>query len=280
MNNAYYTLEDYRKLVEAEQTDKDNTVIYLYATDKTEQFTYVKAAEDKGYNVLLMDGQLDPHIIGLLEQKNEKTRFVRVDSDVVTNLIPKADKAAVDLSDTRRNILTTMFDSQLPEVDNARFLVTFEAMGATAAPVVITQNEYMRRMKEMAAIQPGMNFYGQMPDSYSLAVNTDHPLIRKISEEAGASLDARIEPLEKQINDDNARITALRGDNATDKEKAEADELVKAVDNTRSEQTTIIAGYASECPVVRQLIDLALLGNGLLRGAELSRFISRSVELL
>ena len=276
----YFTLEEYRQLVEASQTDKDGDVVYIYATDPTAQYSYIEAATEKGYNVLVMDGQLDPHFVGLLEQKIEKSRFVRVDSDVVTNLIPKADKAAVDLSDTRRNILTTMFDSQLPEVDNARFLVTFEAMGATAAPVVITQNEYMRRMKEMAAIQPGMNFYGQMPDSYSLAVNTDHPLIRKISEEAGASLDARIEPLEKQINDDNARITALRGDNATDKEKAEADELVKAVDNTRSEQTTIIAGYASECPVVRQLIDLALLGNGLLRGAELSRFISRSVELL
>jgi len=279
-DGKYFTLEEYSTLIEPSQTDRDGNVVYLYATDPTAQYNYIRSANDAGYSVIVMDGQLDPHFVGLLEQKIEKSRFVRVDSDVVTNLIPKADKAAVDLSDTRRNILTTMFDSQLPEVDNARFLVTFEAMGATAAPVVITQNEYMRRMKEMAAIQPGMNFYGQMPDSYSLAVNTDHPLIRKISEEAGASLDARIEPLEKQINDDNARITALRGDNATDKEKAEADELVKAVDNTRSEQTTIIAGYASECPVVRQLIDLALLGNGLLRGAELSRFISRSVELL
>lgn len=279
-DGKYFTLEEYRTLIEPSQTDREGNVVYLYATDPTAQYNYIRSANDAGYSVIVMDGQLDPHFVGLLEQKIEKSRFVRVDSDVVTNLIPKADKAAVDLSDTRRNILTTMFDSQLPEVDNARFLVTFEAMGATAAPVVITQNEYMRRMKEMAAIQPGMNFYGQMPDSYSLAVNTDHPLIRKISEEAGASLDARIEPLEKQINDDNARITALRGDNATDKEKAEADELVKAVDNTRSEQTTIIAGYASECPVVRQLIDLTLLGNGLLRGAELSRFISRSVELL
>ena len=279
-DGKYFTLEEYRTLIEPSQTDREGNVVYLYATDPTAQYNYIRSANDAGYSVIVMDGQLDPHFVGLLEQKIEKSRFVRVDSDVVTNLIPKADKAAVDLSDTRRNILTTMFDSQLPEVDNARFLVTFEAMGATAAPVVITQNEYMRRMKEMAAIQPGMNFYGQMPDSYSLAVNTDHPLIRKISEEAGASLDARIEPLEKQINNDNARITALRGDNATDKEKAEADELVKAVDNTRSEQTTIIAGYASECPVVRQLIDLALLGNGLLRGAELSRFISRSVELL
>lgn len=279
-DGKYFTLEEYRTLIEPSQTDREGNVVYLYATDPTAQYNYIRSANDAGYSVIVMDGQLDPHFVGLLEQKIEKSRFVRVDSDVVTNLIPKADKAAVDLSDTRRNILTTMFDSQLPEVDNARFLVIFEAMGATAAPVVITQNEYMRRMKEMAAIQPGMNFYGQMPDSYSLAVNTDHPLIRKISEEAGASLDARIEPLEKQINDDNARITALRGDNATDKEKAEADELVKAVDKTRSEQTTIIAGYASECPVVRQLIDLALLGNGLLRGAELSRFISRSVELL
>ena len=279
-DGKYFTLDEYRTLIEPSQTDKEGNVVYLYATDPTAQYNYIRSANDAGYSVLVMDGQLDSHFVGLLEQKLEKSRFVRVDSDVITNLIPKADKAQVDLTATRRNILTTLFKSQIPEVENSQFIVSFEALGANGSPVVITQNEYMRRMKEMAALQPGMNFYGQMPDSYSLVVNTDHPLVKKISEEAGSALDAKVEPLEKQIDEDNSRITALRGDKASDADKAEADELVKKVDSIRADQTETITAYAATQPVVRQLIDLALLGNGLLRGAELSRFISRSVELL
>ena len=279
-DGKYFTLDEYRTLIEPSQTDKEGNVVYLYATDPTAQYNYIRSANDAGYSVLVMDGQLDSHFVGLLEHKLEKSRFVRVDSDVITNLIPKADKAQVDLTATRRNILTTLFKSQIPEVENSQFIVSFEALGANGSPVVITQNEYMRRMKEMAALQPGMNFYGQMPDSYSLVVNTDHPLVKKISEEAGTALDAKVEPLEKQIDEDNSRITALRGDKASDADKAEADELVKKVDSIRADQTETITTYAATQPVVRQLIDLALLGNGLLRGAELSRFISRSVELL
>jgi heat shock protein htpG len=279
-DGKYFTLEEYRTLIEPSQTDKEGNVVYLYATDPTAQYNYIRSANDAGYSVLVMDGQLDSHFVGLLEQKIEKSRFVRVDSDVITNLIPKADKAQVDLTATRRNILTTLFKSQIPEVENSQFMVTFEAIGSSAAPVVITQNEYMRRMKEMAALQPGMNFYGEMPDSYSLVINTDHPLVKKISDEAGSNLDATVEPMEKMIEEDNKRITALRGDKASDADKAEADELVKKVDKIRTDESQAISDYASGQPVVRQLIDLALLGNGLLRGAELSRFISRSVELL
>lgn len=279
-DGKYFTLEEYRTLIEPSQTDKEGNVVYLYATDPTAQYNYIRSANDAGYSVLVMDGQLDSHFVGLLEQKIEKSRFVRVDSDVITNLIPKADKAQVDLTATRRNILTTLFKSQIPEVENSQFMVTFEAIGSSAAPVVITQNEYMRRMKEMAALQPGMNFYGEMPDSYSLVINTDHPLVKKISDEAGSNLDATVEPMEKMIEEDNKRITSLRGDKASDADKAEADELVKKVDKIRTDESQAISAYASGLPVVRQLIDLALLGNGLLRGAELSRFISRSVELL
>ena len=279
-DGKYFTLEEYRTLIEPSQTDKEGNVVYLYAADPTAQYNYIRSANDAGYSVLVMDGQLDSHFVGLLEQKIEKSRFVRVDSDVITNLIPKADKAQVDLTATRRNILTTLFKSQIPEVENSQFMVTFEAIGSSAAPVVITQNEYMRRMKEMAALQPGMNFYGEMPDSYSLVINTDHPLVKKISDEAGSNLDATVEPMEKMIEEDNKRITSLRGDKASDADKAEADELVKKVDKIRTDESQAISAYASGQPVVRQLIDLALLGNGLLRGAELSRFISRSVELL
>lgn len=279
-DGKYFTLEEYRTLIEPSQTDKEGNVVYLYATDPTAQYNYIRSANDAGYSVLVMDGQLDSHFVGLLEQKIEKSRFVRVDSDVITNLIPKADKAQVDLTATRRNILITLFKSQIPEVENSQFMVTFEAIGSSAAPVVITQNEYMRRMKEMAALQPGMNFYGEMPDSYSLVINTDHPLVKKISDEAGSNLDATVEPMEKMIEEDNKRITSLRGDKASDADKAEADELVKKVDKIRTDESQAISAYASGQPVVRQLIDLALLGNGLLRGAELSRFISRSVELL
>lgn len=279
-DGKYFTLEEYRTLIEPSQTDKEGNVVYLYATDPTAQYNYIRSANDAGYSVLVMDGQLDSHFVGLLEQKIEKSRFVRVDSDVITNLIPKADKAQVALTATRRNILTTLFKSQIPEVENSQFMVTFEAIGSSAAPVVITQNEYIRRMKEMAALQPGMNFYGEMPDSYSLVINTDHPLVKKISDEAGSNLDATVEPMEKMIEEDNKRITALRVDKASDADKAEADELVKKVDKIRTDESQAISAYASGQLVVRQLIDLALLGNGLLRGAELSRFISRSVELL
>ncbi len=282
--HKFFTLDEYKTLVEPAQTDKDGTIVYLYATDPVAQYNYIKAANDKGYNVLLMDGQLDSHFVGLLEHKLDKTRLVRVDSDVVEHLIKKDDTPAVDLTPTQRNILTTLFNSQTPEIDKAMFMVSFEAMSPTAQPIVITQNEYMRRMKDMAALQPGMNFYGEMPDSYTLVVNTSNPLIEKIKDAAAGALADSITPLEKTVDDDNARIEAIRAEakdaKPSDEAQKQLDELQAAVAEARSKQEAIIKDYAEKQPVVKQLIDLALLGNGLLRGKDLSAFIERSVSLI
>lgn len=283
-DGKYYTIDEYKTLIEASQTDKDGTLVFLYATNPTEQYTYIQAANEKGYSVLLMDGQLDSHFVGLLEQKIEKSRFVRVDSDVVENLIPKADKKSADLSTEQRDILTTLFNSQLPKVEKAQFFVTFEALGENGAPIVITQNEYMRRMKEMAAMQPGMNFYGEMPDSYNLTVNVDQPVVTKITAAAKDALESKLTPLATAINESNSKIEAVNKEVKDNKPTAEQEkqiqELMSVVEKDRKEQSELISGYAATQPVIRQLVDLALLGNGLLKGADLSAFISRSVKLL
>lgn len=275
----YFTLEEYRKLIEATQTDKDGNVVYLYSTDPVAQYNYVKAATDRGYSVLLMDGQLDSHFVGLLEQKIEKSHFTRVDSDIIDNLIRKENKKEANLSPLQRNILSTVFSSQIPTVEKANFVVSFEALAPTDSPVVIAQNEYMRRMKEMAALQPGMSFYGELPDSYNLIVNTEHPLVEQILSAADATLDATVAPMQKDIDDKNAEITKLRENKDADPEK-KSDSLEKAVGEIRSRMDKTVSDYAATQPLVKQLIDLALLGNGLLRGEALSRFISRSVDLL
>lgn len=283
-DGKYYTIDEYKTLIEASQTDKDGTLVFLYATNPTEQYTYIQAANEKGYSVLLMDGQLDSHFVGLLEQKIEKSRFVRVDSDVVENLIPKADKKSADLSTEQRDMLTTLFNSQLPKLEKAQFFVTFEALGENGAPIVITQNEYMRRMKEMAAMQPGMNFYGDMPDSYNLTVNVDQPVVAKITAAAKDALESKLVPLATAINESNSKIEAVNKEVKDNKPTAEQEkqiqELMSVVEKDRKEQSELISGYAATQPVIRQLVDLALLGNGLLKGADLSAFISRSVKLL
>lgn len=280
----FFTLDEYKTLVEPNQTEKDGDIVYLYTTDPVGQYTYIKAANDRGYSVLLMNGQLDTHFVGMLEHKLEKTRLVRVDSDVIDRLIRKDNNTSVDLTPTQRNILTTLFQSSTPEVEKANFIVEFEAMGANDMPIVITQNEYMRRMKDMAALQPGMDFYGELPDSYNLVVNTSAPLIGKIKDAATAALADKIKPLEDAVNADNAKIDALHKDAKDGKLDTEAqkqnDELMGAVSKSRDEQQAIIKEYAKDQPLVRQLIDLALLGNGLLRGRDLSDFIARSVQLL
>lgn len=280
----YYTLEEYKQLIESTQTDKDGNLIHLYTTDPVAQYTYINAATEKGYNVLLMDGQLDCHFIGLLEQQIEKSQFVRVDSDVIDNLIRKENKKEVLLTTDQRNMLTGIFNSQIPTVDNAQFIVTFEAMSATDSPIIITQNEYMRRMKEMAAFQPGMNFYGEMPDSYNLIVNTEHPLIAKIRENADANVAEKLAPITKSINDNNAKITEIRDANKdktmSEEDNANISSLEEAVKSLRADETNIMSEYASKQPIVKQLIDLALLGNGLLKGEALNSFIQRSVSLL
>ncbi|MDE6126464.1 MAG: molecular chaperone HtpG [Muribaculaceae bacterium] len=276
----YFTIEEYKELVSPEQTDKEGDIVMLYATDPTAQYTYIKAATDRGYSVLVMDGQLDSHFVGLLEHKIEKCRLVRVDSDVIDNLIPKTDRKTADLSATQRDILTTLFNSQLPKVDKAQFLVSFEAMKETDAPVVVTQNEYMRRMKEMAALQPGMNFYGDMPDSYQLIVNTEQPVVKRVTADADKALASQVKPIEEEIEAKNAEIATLREKKDDAEAARQADALAAEVTAARERQTKLVSDYAATQPVVKQLLDLALLGNGLLRGEDLSRFIARSVSLL
>lgn len=286
VQGKYYTLEEYKTLVSAEQTDKEDSVIYLYATDKTTQFGYIQGAEDKGYNVLLMNGQLDQHVIQMLESKLEKTRFVRVDSDTPERLIRKSDDNATDLDSLEIEVLTGMFRSQLPTVENTNFIVEYNALKGDDAPATLTQNEMMRRMKDMAAMQPGMNFYGQMPDMYSLVVNTEQPAVRKVVKEAAGALTGELTPLRRKVDELNEEITSLRTEIKEKKEedKAEAEQKIaaneKEVGDLRKQQEDIIAAYAAKQPVVRQIIDLALLKGNMLKGEELSRFIARSVTLL
>ena len=286
VQGKYYTLEEYKTLVSAEQTDKEDSVIYLYATDKTTQFGYIQGAEDKGYNVLLMNGQLDQHVIQMLESKLEKTRFVRVDSDTPERLIRKSDDNATDLDSLEIEVLTGMFRSQLPTVENTNFIVEYNALKGDDAPATLTQNEMMRRMKDMAAMQPGMNFYGQMPDMYSLVVNTEQPAVRKVVKEAAGALTGELTPLRSKVDELNEEITSLRTDLKEKKEedKAEVEQKIaaneKEAGDLRKQQEDIIAAYAAKVPVVRQIIDLALLKGNMLKGEELSKFIARSVTLL
>lgn len=286
VQGKYYTLDEYKTLVSSEQTDKEDSVIYLYATDKTTQFGYIQGAEDKGYNVLLMNGQLDQHVIQMLESKLEKTRFVRVDSDTPERLIRKSDDNATDLDSLEIEVLTGMFRSQLPTVENTNFIVEYNALKGDDAPATLTQNEMMRRMKDMAAMQPGMNFYGQMPDMYSLVVNTEQPAVRKVVKEAAGALTGELTPLRRKVDELNGEITSLRTEIKEKKEedKAEAEQKISANEkeagDLRKQQEDIIAAYAAKVPVVRQIIDLALLKGNMLKGEELSRFIARSVSLL
>lgn len=277
--NKFFTLEEYRKLIEPEQTDKDGTVVYLYATDPEAQYNAIKSATDKGYSVLLMDGQLDNHFVGLLEQKIEKSHFTRVDADIVDNLIRKTERREANLTPLQRSILSTVFSSQTPAVEKANFVVTFESLSPDDLPVVIAQNEYMRRMKEMAMLQPGMSFYADLPDSYNLIVNVEQPTVKKILGDADAALDATVKPMLDEIDAKNAEITRLRSDKDSDPDK-KSDALEKEVADTRSRMDKTVADYAATQPLVKQVIDLALLGNGLLRGQSLSDFIRRSVNLL
>ena len=280
----YFTLEEYRTLVEASQTDKDGNVVYIYATDPVEQYSYIEAANAKGYNVLLMNGQLDGHFLSMLENKLEKTTFVRVDSDVADNLVPKSDKKDSGLSADQISLLTTIFRSQLPKLEKSEFMVSFESLDPAANPVLITQNEYMRRMKDMAATQPGMGFYAELPDNYNLIVNTSQPLVARILGEAEKALDEKISPLRAAVNADNEQLTAVRAEVKDNKPTPEQDarekQLMESVEKSRKEQESIISDYAHGIPQVKQMIDLALLGNGLLQGRELSDFIRRSVEML
>ena len=277
----YFSLEDYNKLVAPSQTDKDSTVIYLYTTDPVAQYSYIKQAEDKGYDVLLMDGQLDEHFMSLLESKNEKLRFVRVDSDIPERLIVKEDASKTNLSAVQSDILQGAFSAQLPEVKDANFIVALESLGENGAPAVIVQNEFMRRMKKMAEQQSGMGFMGVMPDNYNLVVNTDQPAVKKILETSSSSLDSEVSKILSEITALNEEVAKVRGDKDADEAaKKSAEENEKKVADLRKKQEELIGSYAAGTPLIRQIIDLALLQAGLLQGKELSDFISRSITLL
>ncbi len=283
-SGQYYTPEEYKTLVEASQTNVDGKIVYLYATDATAQYNYIKAANDKGYNVLLLDGQLDSHFVGLLERKLENTELVRVDSDVVDNLIRKSERRGAGLSALDTAILSQLFESVTRKVEKTGFTVSFEALAPSAQPVVLTQNEYMRRMKEMAAMQPGMNFYAELPDNYSLVVNTEHPLVKAITERADKALASTVKPLLDSIEADNQAADDIRKAAPEGKLSAEDEQRVKDLEkkvaDAREQQQKAIAEYAGSAPEVSQLVDLALLGNGLLKGRNLSDFIARSVEMM
>ena len=281
VEGKYFTLDEYKTLVEANQTDKDNTIIYLYTTDPTAQFTYVKAAEEKGYNVLVMDGQLDTHIVGLLEQKLEKTRFVRVDSDIPERLIVKSDAKEAGLSPLQTDIMSTLFKSQIPAIEKTNFIVTFAALSENDAPATVTQNEFMRRMKEMAAMQPGGGFYGELPDSYEIIVNTNQPKVKAIVEESTKALEGEVNPIRTEIDTLNNEMTEARKQ-ASDKKEETPDlsDKEKRVGELREKESSIVAEYGKTQPVVRQIIDLALLQSHLLSGEYLNEFIKRSIELL
>lgn len=282
----YYTFDEYRTLVEATQTDKDGNVVYIYTTDPTSQYSYIKAATERGYDVLVMDGQLDSHFVGLLESKLDKTRCVRVDSDVVDRLIPKADdnKSHVDFTAAQRDMMTSVFRRSTPRVDKTEFVVSFEAISPEANPVILTQNEYMRRMKEMAAVQGGMAFYGELPDSYNMIVNTDAPAVKRITDEADAELLPAITPIQEEIDRLNGELKTLR-DSApdgklTDEQKSQSATLEERIGTLRADIDTKASEWSDSKPLVKQVIDLALLANGLLRGEALSQFVNRSVKLL
>ncbi|MBO4267800.1 MAG: molecular chaperone HtpG [Bacteroidaceae bacterium] len=285
---TYFTYEEYRKLIEPNQTDRNKNLIYLYATNKEEQFGYIEAAGNKGYSVLLMDNQLDIPMIGMLEQKfGNNSRFQRVDSDSIDNLIAKEDTVKNDLPAGQLRMITKVFSSQMPKMEKADFHVDAQSLGESALPVMITCSEYMRRMKDMAAIQPGMGFYGEMPDMYTVILNKDHKLIQRILEDAGAACDAKVKPEEEKLAALKERQSELRkaregkkDEEVPQEEKDEMKEIDGKISEAEETISGIYSGYAADNKTVHELIDLALLQNGMLKGEALSSFIRRSVELI
>ena len=290
VESKYFTFEEYKTLVGENQKDKNGDVIYLYTNNIDEQYSYIEHAKEKGYDVLLMDGQLDVHVVGQLEQKFEKTRFVRVDSDVIDKIIQKDDVAKVTFSDDQRDALVTVFDSQLPVIEKTNFIVTFEQLAPSTNPVFVTQNEFMRRMKEMSALQGGggmMNFYGEMPDSYNLVVNTAHPLVEKLLKDEEEACGLGIAPISVELAEVKAKQNKLKDSHKGKKdeeipttEKSEMEDLQKTIDQLTDNKKAILKSFAADNKQVRQLIDLALLASNMLKGEALAKFVKRSVELL
>ena len=283
----HFTFEEYKTLIKDNQTDKEGNLVYLYANNAEEQYSYIESAKAKGYSVLLFDGQLDAPMVSMLEQKFEKSRFTRVDSDIIDRLIVKDDVKKDELSVEERDNMTQVFSSQMPKLEHAEFMVNVEALGEKAQPVVITQNEYMRRMKEMSQFQPGMSFYQQMPDSYNLVLNSEHPLIKKVLDDTKAACSEALAPIDGEIKSLEAKQSALKQlldkkkpEELTQEEKDERQNTEKAISEQKEKRNSIIAGYAKDNKIVHQLIDLALLQNGMLKGAALNEFLKRSVDII
>ena len=283
----YYTMEEYKTLTKDNQTDKDGNLVYLYATNKEDQYTYIQAAQDKGYNVLMLSGELDVPMVSMLEEKLEKTRFARVDADIIDRLIVKDDVKKEELQGEERENLTQVFRSQLPKLDKIEINVDVQALGPTAQPTVITQSEYMRRTKDMSRFQPGMSFYGQMPDSYTLVLNSDHDLVKKVLADTDAATADALKPIVNELKGQQARLAALhqsqskkKPEEITKEEKDDLQQTEKAVNEQRDKRSQVLSDYAKGNKVVHQLIDLALLQNGMLKGAALNAFVKRSVELI
>lgn len=286
-DSTYYTFEEYQTLIKGNQTDKDGNLIYLYANKADEQYSYIEAAKNKGYNVLLMDGQLDVALISMFEQKFEKSRFTRVDSDVIDHLIAKEDRKETALETNKREILSSVFRSQLPSINKVEFTVSSQSLGENSSPILITQSEYMRRMKDMANIQAGMSFYGEMPDMFNLVVNVDHQLIKNVIQDEEKECESSLTPIEEELNTLNQRQEELRNQHKDKKdeeiptvEKDELKDIETKISEQKSQKEALIGEYAGKNKIVRQLIDLALLQNNMLKGEALNNFVRRSIELI
>ena len=287
VDGKYFTFEEYKTLIKDNQTDKDGNLVYLYANNKEELYSYIEAAKEKGYSVLIMDGQLDTPMVNMLEQKLEKSRFTRVDSDIIDRLIVKEDAKKTELTKEQTDNLSQVFRSQMPKLDKTEFMVEVQALGENSKPVMITQNEWMRRMKAMSQFQQGMNFYGQMPDSYSIVLNSDHSLVKKVLEDSEAHTSEALKPILAEIRGQEARLAALhqeqtkkKPEEITQEEKDDVHNTEKAIQDEKAKRDEIVANYAKDNSIVHQLIDLALLQNGMLKGAALEAFLKRSVDLI
>ena len=287
VDGKYFTLDEYKTLIQSEQTDKDGTLVYLYANNKEEQYSYIETARQKGYSVLLFDGQLDTPVAQMLEQKLEKSRFTRVDGDIIDRLIMKEDRKKTELSVEQTDSLSEVFKSQMPKTEKTEFSVEVQSLGEQAQPVLITQSEYMRRMKDMSRYQSGMGFYAQMPDMYTIVLNADHELVKRVLADTEANTQEALKPILAELKGQEARLAAIKQaqdkkkyDELTQEDRDQKAEAEKAVSEQKDKKNALLADYAKENSIVHQLIDLALLQNGMLKGAALDAFLKRSVELI
>ena len=287
VDGKFFTFEEYKTLIKENQTDKDGQLVYLYANNKDEEYSYIETARQKGYNVLLFDGQLDTPVAQMLEQKFEKTRFTRVDADIIDRLIVKEDVKKTEFTEEQTDNLSQVFQSQMPKLDKTEFHVEVQALGSEAQPVLITQSEYMRRMKDMSRYQSGMSFYANMPDMYTIVLNSDHELVKKVLSDTEANTGEALKPILSELKGQEARLAAIRQtqdkkkyDELTQEDKDMKAEAEKAVNEQKDKKNSLLADYAKGNSIVHQLIDLALLQNGMLKGAALNAFLKRSVDLI